>query len=160
MTIRIERQKVIEAWMVANIGDGGIERYDDLHIDRIDEHWARREQWLQGGLEAFRLALGLRDQHRLAPTVALAYSLRSGEEPLGANFRTPDEFHAQLDWSPPSLYLFDCGREPWPQSDGVVVQLIDVNILFATSLSAKACYYMEFKQTGSIEYSRSVFVTG
>ena len=160
MTIRIERQKVIEDWMVTIAGDGGIERYDDLHIDRIDERWAHREQWSQGGLEAFRLALGLRDRHRLALTVALAYSLESGEELLGVNFRTPDEFHAQLDWSPPSLYLFDFGREPWSQSGEEVAKPIDVNILFATSLNAKACYYMEFKQPDSIEYSRSVFVTG
>jgi hypothetical protein len=152
---------VIEAWMTTIVQDGGVERYDSLHIDKIDLQWVHREHWLEGGTEAFRLAQLVRDQCGLALIVALAYSLESGEAPRGMNFRTSDEFHAQLDWSPPSLYLFHPDREPWNQSGAeVVLKPIDVATFFGDKLDAKGCYYMEFKLTGSTEYSRSVFVAG
>jgi hypothetical protein len=150
----------IEAWFTAIVQDGGVERYDHLHIDKIDARWARREHWLEGGTEAFRLTRRVRDRHGLALIVALAYSLESGEALRGMNFRTPDEFQAQLDWSPPSLYLFHPNHDPWNQSGAEVVKPIDVTTLFGNTLDAKGCYYMEFRQAGSTEYSRSVFVAG
>jgi hypothetical protein len=42
----------------------------------------------------------------------------------------------------------------------VVLKPIDVATFFGDKLDAKGCYYMEFKLTGSTEYSRSVFVAG
>ena len=161
MRTEAEQREVIEAWMTAILRNGGIERYDDLHIDRIDEGWTRREHWLRGGLEAFRLANGLRDLHGLSLTVALAYSLESGEEPRGMNFGTSDEFQAQLDWSPPSIYLFHPDREPWMiQTGGEIVRPIDARTVLGTAMEPKGCYYMEFKPPDSVEYSRSVFVAG
>jgi hypothetical protein len=121
---------VIEAWITAIVQDGGVERYDHLHIDKIDARWVHREHWLEGGTETFRLTRRVRDRRGLALIVALAYSLESGEAPRSMNFRAPDEFQAQLDWSPPSLYLFHPDREPWNQSGVEVVKPIDVTGFF------------------------------
>jgi hypothetical protein len=72
------REHSIEAWMLTTVRDGGVVRMEDLHIDRIDETWKAREYWIQGGLEAFRLALMLRDRRQIPFAVALGFSLESG----------------------------------------------------------------------------------
>jgi hypothetical protein len=159
MTKQVGQQSVIESWIIAIIADGGVERFDDLHIDKVDYRWAHREHWVSGGLEAFQLARRLRDQYELALTVALAYSLESDDRPTGINFATPDEFQAQLDWSPPSLYLFDRDHQPWALSAEVAAPL-DASTLSVITPVVNGCYYIEFKQSGSAEYSRTVFVTG
>ena len=158
MTMQEERQARIEAWMTTVARDGGVERYDDLHIDQIDPKWAAREHWLQAGLEAYCIGVRLRDTHRLDLTAALALSLVSGERRRGVTFKTPNELQAELDWSPPSLYLFHREREPWIQPGAGAIPLDAVAVFHAPE--ARDCYYMEFKQTGSAEYSRSVFLPG
>ena len=71
------RECAIEAWMLAKIQDRSVARFDDLHINEIDSEWKARETWIQGGLEAFRLALMLRDRHQLRFNVGLGFGLES-----------------------------------------------------------------------------------
>jgi hypothetical protein len=162
------RVLVIEKWLLENLKNKAYERYDDLHIDQIDDAWKSRDSWIEGGLEAFRMAVELRDRHDLNFVVALAYSLIANEEPHGMDFRTTEELRARLDYSPPSLYLFQEGRSPRTETtilDGKVVaenisiKDVDPNIL-GIHFHAKSCYYMEFKQTRFSEYSRSLIIEG
>jgi hypothetical protein len=113
MTALQLREVAIERWMLAIIRNGGVQRHDDLHIDQIDKEWRSESTWVAGGLEAFKNALVVRDRRQLDYTVALAFSLRSGREPIGITFSTVEDISEQLDWSPPSLYLFRIGQEPW-----------------------------------------------
>jgi hypothetical protein len=160
MTTQEERETRIQDWIAAIVRDGGIERYDDLHVDQIDTRWASREYWLQAGLEAFGIAVRLRNSQMLDLGVVLAFSLKSSENREGVDFSTSQALEAQLDWSPPSLYLFRRGREPWTQVGAEAVQL-DARSLFGRSpLDAKECYYLEFKQPESPEYFRTVFLAG
>jgi len=85
------REHSIEAWMLTKIRDGGVVRMDDLHVDKIDEAWKPRECWVQSGLEAFRMASMSRDRHHLPFTVALGFSLESGEHFTGVDFQNTTE---------------------------------------------------------------------
>jgi hypothetical protein len=152
-----ERETRIQDWLTAVVKDGGIDRYDDLHVDQIDLHWASREHWMQGSLEAFKIAVRLRNVQMIDLAVVLAFSLNSSENREGVNFSTPEALEAQLDWSPPSLYLFHRGQEPWTQVGAEAVPL-NAAILFGTSFVAEGCYYIEFLQLGCQEYFRSVFL--
>jgi hypothetical protein len=108
-----DQQLTIERWMRDVIADGGIDRHDDLHVDQIDRQWTARERWLEAGSRALSMAVGLRN--RIAPdlTVALAFSLQSGPERRGPDFNDTMGLQERLDASPPSLYLFRKGEEPW-----------------------------------------------
>ncbi len=106
----------IEKWMLAIISDGGIDRLDHLHIDPINPRWKDKNRWIEGGLEAFRIALSVRDQHRLPFTVSLTFSLVDIDHLCGIDFQTREDLLAKLDWAPPSLYLFDRGKEPDKQT--------------------------------------------
>lgn len=149
---------VIEQWMLAIIKDDGVHRFDDLHIDKIEPEWEGRKEWIEGGLESFRIAMALRDGNRLPFAVALGFSLQSGDRPRGVDFHDREEIRQRLDWSPPSLYLFHRGEEPDSQSATGTVQYLDPAILGADG--DVRCYYLEFKHEGADEYSRSVFVDG
>ena len=158
---------VIEKWMLSVVTDGGIDSYDDLHVDQVDNSWRARATWLEAGIESYELAVQVRDERRLNVRVALAFSLASGDKPLGLNFRTKEDLVRQFDWSPPSLYCFEPGKEPWGETalarggalnNRYAFETIDCKCVLGVSLQG-SCHYLEFKQT-SREYSRTVFITG
>lgn len=52
----------IRTWMDSIARDGDIDRYDDLHVDRIDDHRKAQSLWVSAGLESFELAVGMRNE--------------------------------------------------------------------------------------------------
>jgi hypothetical protein len=153
-----KREEVIEQWMLAIVSDGGVRRFDDLHIDQVDPEWTQRSQWIAGGLEALRIAIDIRNRNQLPFAVGLGFSLESGDHPRGVDFRTKEEFCERLDWSPPSLYLFHRGEEPHTETTHAAVHHLDPAILGAEG--NLHCYYLEFRQQDSADYYRSIFVEG
>src|SRR6516162_9277575 len=101
-------QTKIRDWMLATISNGGIDRLDDLHVDKIDENWKQRANWISASLRAYELAVTPQSDLGLSVKVALAFSLLDG---MGQTLDTEEEFESQLDWSPPSLYLFKAGDQ-------------------------------------------------
>jgi hypothetical protein len=106
-----ERESTIRRWMLATVSDGGIERLDDLHVDVIDGSWKDPTSWVSGGLVAYRLALGIRRELAIDVTVALSFSMVEAQDTSRDIFERREQFEKQLDWSPPSLYLFDVGDQ-------------------------------------------------
>ncbi len=149
--------------------DGGVERFDDLHIDKIDENWKPRELWIEAGIQAFRIALDLRKGYELPFVVSLAFSMEDGNQRGGVDFQTQARLQQQLDHTPPSLYLFERGKEPWVEmeraiGEGVVatdaiVQNLDSVLLDCPALEGN-WFYLEFKRPHLAEYNRSLFVAG
>jgi hypothetical protein len=91
--------------------------------------------WIRAGIEAYGVALDLRDQHLLAATVSLGFSLEPGNSPRGVAFAEAAELSALMDWSPPSLYLFS-------------VRILDAAQLFGSEVRGVA-YFMKFLQSAS-----------
>lgn len=154
-------RKVIEKWMLSSIKNGGITKYDDLHVDDIQPAWSDRDTWIDAGLQALRLATTLRDLHRLDFTVAAAYSLHADRTSCEVSYKKKEILQENLDWSPPSIYLFPRRREPWTDID-VVAQDVD-KVIVECSRAAdtpwiKYWCYMEFRQ--GEERLRSVFAAG
>ena len=152
------RRQVIEDWMLSNVENGSFSRYDDLHIDRIDERWRDRKTWIDGGLEALRLGVELRDERQLEFTVALGYSLVVPDSSTLGVPRSTEDLGAQVDSSPPSLYLFPKRREPWLESGGTtILEELNIETSHKSRLRLKPqSYYLEFTQNG--EKHRSVFI--
>jgi hypothetical protein len=161
MNERDRHEEAVAGWMQGIIEDGGIDRHDDLHVDTIDAQWRDRTTWLDAGLEAYMLARGIRDRQSLPYVVSLAFSLGTSATRLGVNFSDSAGFANELDWSPPSLYLFRPSEEPWRVfSADVVIAPVDVERAFGRSISAAACYLLEFPSSGGEEIIRSLFLGG
>lgn len=104
------------------------------------------------------------------PLQSRSDSLESGEGPVGVNFHSTEEFGEQLNGTPPSLYLFQKGEDQETQNiraikEGVVhadaiVRPLDPILLGSSARIATRCYYLEFRQTETDDYSRTVFVEG
>ena len=159
----VRHQNAIESWMFRIIADGGVDRYDDLHIDRIDAAWKRRELWLPAALRAYELAIDIRDRGDLQFSIVLGFSLRSGEQMKGMNFKTRAEFEREFNQTPPSLYLFRPEQEPWlhEQNSGAKSGTQDLMMkidpaLLGIEAHLKRCFYLEFRSPGETEFSRSV----
>jgi hypothetical protein len=163
-----EHAAKIESWMRAIIADGGIDRFDDLHIDRIDSEWRNPDLWVSAALYVYEVALKIRGENEFPFSVDIGFSLQSGDEPKGVNFRTRAELESEFTRTPPSLYLFRPEQEPWLQTQesmvkagirDMILEKIDARI-FGIPVRSKGCYYLEFVYKNASEYSRSVLVTG
>jgi hypothetical protein len=167
MKTRPMREKNVREWMIAALDAGHIEPFNDLHIDQIDPSWKDKKHWVRAGLEALQIATSLRNRDGLGVDIALTFSLRSGERPRGVDFRDSVTFQAELDWSPPSLYLLKPGKEPYshraleqsPTPVDMVSKRLDP-VRFGFAEPVKACYFMEFKSMDSPEYARTVVFVG
>jgi hypothetical protein len=109
-------QSKIQQWMEHVQITGGVERYDDLHIDLIDETWKNREMWISGGITALTLASSIRNAIDSELVVVLGMSLRTDLKNSCIPNTASDLFEQLDQWTPPSLYLFRSGEEPWHHS--------------------------------------------
>ena len=161
------REARIRSWLLTTFQSNGIERFSDLHIDRIDPEWRARKYWLKAGLTALHIAADQRTRHNLPVDIALVFSLKTGTDPVGINFRDAATLQEEFDWSPPSLYLLKKGEKPWScgaSKDSsarleVMTKSIDSRLFDSGGLSVES-YFMEFKPTDTIEYSRTVHLIG
>jgi|GEM_PF-2649058 len=141
--------------------NGGVERYDDLHVNEIDDGWKPKSKWLHGAFESFRLALRLRDRLTPGLSIGLGFHLIDAERPLGLSFKTPWEFERNLSVTPPSLYLMHKGTEFWTQTLDPDICETTVRefspAIIGAPFSDVVCHFMEFKRSSTGECTRSVF---
>ena len=156
-----EPKETIGKWMLSIIANGGVSRHDDLHVDDINESWSNRDTWVEAGFQALLLGTALRDEHGLNFTVVLAYSLDASRDSCKTTYKRPETLQENMDWSPPSLYLFPRGKEPWTE---IEVAVGDVDLVIVERYQnvdkpwIKYWCYMELKL--GEEFLRSVFAAG
>jgi hypothetical protein len=145
------RRSVVENWMRMVLATGGIERFDDLHIDQIDPAWRDRESWVEGCSNALTLARELKETIAPEKTLVIMCGLTRDDREV-APPRSPTELAVQMDWTPPSIYLFDSDNEPWVDSGRVKVTL--TASMFPAS---SECFVMDFN-TEEHDEPRRTFV--
>ena len=157
----MDQKQKIESWMDTIVKDGGIDRYDDLHVDQIDKTWKARTSWLSAGLKSYELAVENRNARRYEVSVVLAFPLKSADYRLGVDFQNAGQLESNFQTTPPSLYLFRPGTEFWLQDafDRTVKDIVWPPI-FGQNQLIKRSVYMEFRRSPLDEYTRSLFVTG
>jgi hypothetical protein len=158
-----EHARIIEIWISAISEDGGVERYDDLHLDVIDPKWKPRQTWMNGGLKAFHTAIEFRDNRHLPFVVGLGLSI-AAEDNIGEHGTvSSSDLQARMDSTPPSLYLFPAGHDPIKEleraiRDGVVESdAVSRRMTFADDERVPCCYYLKFRRAGADDYTQSVF---
>jgi hypothetical protein len=67
-TLSEDHSLMVEPWMTTIVKDGGIDRFDDLYINRIEKGRADPRRWLFAAIQTFEIALKQRDRHLLALT--------------------------------------------------------------------------------------------
>jgi hypothetical protein len=167
MKVATQQEEKIKDWMFTIVRDGGMERFDDFHIDKIDEGWGNRQRWIDGAVEAFRIAVRLRDQYFPSLITAAAFSLRDGRKPFGEPIFSRTSLEKRLDWIPPSLYLFREGSGPWQSADAdsnsnyppSTSTELDIARLFNPTFPNSTCFLFEFQPNGFKGFRRSVVLS-
>ena len=162
---------VIQSWFDSVTVRGGIDRYDDLHVDQIDSAWKPRSKWIASALDSFQMALEIRnaDVGFQYLVVVLAFALEPIARPRGVTFHNRAELEKDFCSTPPSLYLFRPGGEFWARdeesrgdkvNDDFVIKDLSAAELFGKVPEGTKCIYMEYIRTGDDEYSRDLFLAG
>jgi hypothetical protein len=150
-----EREKRIRNWIIATVSNGGIGRNDDLHVDVIDQQWRERATWLSAAIVAYKSAIAIRDELALPVKVALGFSLTDAGHGAAEPFESEAQFEQELDWSPPSLYLFNVGDH---QHLSATVRENPLPKSFSSQLPVGTKSYLLQWDAGDGSRRRSVFV--
>lgn len=156
--------QVIERWMLQVSQHGGIERFDDLHIDDIDPQWKNRNLWAEASGLAFRSAVEVRNRLSLPFTVGLGMSLRP--DAVVTNDVGLAELISRVDWTPPSLYLFRQGKEPGHDlksdisSGSLAADSVSLAFRAIDIPAAKSGVLLRFRRRDSDDYTTSAFLFG
>jgi hypothetical protein len=147
----------IERWMRTTIASRRDLDFADLHLDEIDASYRSPESWISGAVTCLESALLLRNANQWPFVVAVGFSLTSNSVPSGLEIKTLGDLLPQLDMSPPSLYLFGQGSEPW-QHDPQFRPWAGL-LVIPTNLRVKA-YFREWFDSNDEDYRRSFWLCG
>ena len=147
----------IADWMQRVVERRSDLEFDDLHIDDVDPSFGPRSMWPSGASQCLQMALLLRNDLGLPFTVAAGMSLRSSPTPAGTDFDTLQEIVAVMDDSPPSLYLFEQGDEPW-RSDSDFREVVG-DYMPATNFKLRG-FFREWFDDNDRAFRRSFWLAG
>ena len=148
----------IAEWIDKVATSGSHTEFQDLHITEIDaSRYASPDTWIRGGMNALAIAGSYCDSHHPNLTPCLGICLSGGVNAAGINFYDRAGLSTQLGYSPPSIYLFERGRQPWETGE-IPKQLVNPNVL-GEGWADYICVFSEFVPADTVEYSRSLFVT-
>jgi hypothetical protein len=105
----------LEEWISTVAADGGVEA-DSLHINQLDPVLQDRQAWKDGAIELLLTAGTLRDLHDWPVEIAAGMSLEATPPSVGLEAATLEDLFGLGDWSPPNLYVFAKGSEPWAET--------------------------------------------
>ena len=148
--------RTIEQWLHEAIVEESYRRFDDLHVDEMDPPVRDRSQWLTGIKSALDSAVRIRDQRQWPFTLAAGLSLTSANAPSGPSLSRPNELVAQIDETPPSLYAFPNGAEPWNTNPTGYTELKPTVV--GVGPNARVLFAEEFNEDDR-EYRRTVWIS-
>lgn len=143
-------------WIMTNIDTGGFRRCDDRHLDELSPEYRQREIWLDGVKKVATELCTLRQKIPMQFCIAIGMSLISKEVRLGVTYHTAAELDDELTLTPPSVYVFERGKEPWNLQPGDA-EIVDQDLL---SINIGGIWYIhfEYRETYEETYRRSSWV--
>jgi hypothetical protein len=144
-------------WILDGVDTAVHVPFVEQHVDRLNSNYREKHSWIDGALVLLRDGSHLiRDVSDLA-TLAACIHLRSEPVPLGVNFTSLDELSDELSDTPPSLYLFPKGKEPWIDPREQFARLPGTP--FGSRCADLFVFYSEYSVPGELEFRRSLWFT-
>jgi hypothetical protein len=149
-------KRTVEEWLEDAVVNEGYRRFDDLHVDEMDSRYEDPSLWMPGITAALDEAANIRDRRIWPFTVAAGISLKSSEVAQGDTIQRPDDVVNQFDETPPSLYVFPRGAEPWNTEHEGYTEM-PANAVIADSKAR--CYFGEKFDNTDNEYRRTIWIS-
>jgi hypothetical protein len=144
-------------WIAHHASRAASGQLTDIHINELDQTLASQDQWISGIQRL--LAEGSMFTHCASGaecTLAGCISLRSSADRIGINFSDEDDLFYELDLTPPSIYLFLLGNEPWNNHSHEFIRIDPT--LSLSILSDAVALYLEYKEPTEAEFRRSLWL--
>jgi hypothetical protein len=162
-------KKRIQSWFDAVIHDGGIDRFDELHVDVIDRTRKSKKSWISAALESFEIALEVRDEDVSGQelTILLSFALVDDVRPLGVTFHDRESLENNLSYSPPCILVFRKDNDFLKRLKSLEIESVSgdsvLKKLSATQLFGElhrpvTCIYSENKRPDDDEYLRLLYL--
>ncbi len=149
--------RTVQEWLTTVVTPPRSDNIDDLHVDEVSSEYETEAHWLNGALTCLQEALTLRDQQHWPVTIAVGISLTSSEIPQGPTFAKIQDIVMAYDGTPPSLYCFQKGSEPWVTEPGYT----ELPIAFRAPIADETrSYFYEFYYEDGQEYRRTFWIAG
>lgn len=150
------QKRTVEQWLEDAVVHESFRRFDDLHIDEIDSRYDDPSLWMPGILAALDEAVKIRDRRNWPFTVAAGISLKSSAAAQGETIKRPDDLVSQFDETPPSLYVFPRGAEPWNTERQLYTE-ISADAVVGDSRGR--CYFSEKFDNADNAYRRTIWIS-
>lgn len=143
-------------WILRTIETQAFRRLDDLHIDELATTYRPRHTWPGAVRDIAYEIHGLRNEIPVEYTASIGMPLISCAGRMGVTFHTVAEVADELTDTPPSIYVFPKGEEPWiRRPDDAVPVSPDVLSMKTDGLR---CILFEYREEYEDEYRRSLWV--
>lgn len=157
MTPETNKLACIEAWAVEVIRHQRIDDFDDLHVDEISEEFRARDTWIAASEQCLELGARLMEQYSGEYAIVVGMSLTANDRPVGIRVDELDALGAELDGSPPSLYVVRRVAPPW--ADAGQEGCIELTEPFRPRVKGGRAFFCEWWHAADREYRRSVWLT-
>jgi hypothetical protein len=162
-------KKRIQSWFDAVTHDGGIERFDELHVDVIDRTRKTKKSWISSALESFELAMEVRDEDVSGQdlTIILSFALVDDVRPLGVTFHDRESLEKNLSYSPPRILVLRKDNDFLKRlksfeieavSGDSVLTKLNATELFGELHRPVTCIYSENRRPDDEEYCRTLYL--
>lgn len=155
MIDEIARERIAR-WIRDTMAEGKLDEFNDLHVDQISSQFRPKELWItasEHALDAARKLLGASGE---TLTLAIGISLTAFAAPVGLRATSSLDLVAELDWTPPSLYLFRHGAEPWLAVEGE--ECTELPRAFRTDAPEGKAFFCEWYHELDREFRRTVWL--
>jgi len=130
-------------------------KWCDTHIDDI-EPTVTFQEWFEKAYELLIEGVAYLRSMSTNHTLVACISLRSDTIPFGLNFKSLAELQDEFNMTPPSLYVFYRGFEPWVQPTSNFV-LINSEVVHMQSKEI-SLLYLEYREEDQLEFRRSLWM--
>lgn len=112
----------IESWILNVIADNSWQQFNDIHIDDIDIAYKDKKKWIEGGMSCFNMSVELIRDLNLPFIITLSLALKSKKTAINT-VKSIADIQAELDDTPPSLYVFHKDWKGYNFSNSVKLDL-------------------------------------
>ena len=146
----------LQHWIEANIETEGFSRFEDLHLDELESDYTSPDTWIVAINDVVEALNEIRNKIPAGFCASIGVSLLASDSPLGITFHDSKQLSKEFTVTPPSVYIFKKGDEPWVQRPADAKQLPS-EILSDCTVNVQLIY-LEYREMYESQYRRSFWV--
>jgi hypothetical protein len=155
--MEISTEQKLKNWIMHCVRDAN--DLDDIHICELLEQ-RNITDWVKSGILLLNKAVECKKDLKVPGLLLLCIHLQSDANRIGVNFENASEIKNELCDTPPSLYIFTKWLRLWNETPKIRLNrdLLKEQLSEFENLDKAKLFYSEYKEEGSVDYRRALWV--